>query len=59
MTKYSIKDNDDIKFLLVYIRKMQNTINVEILAIDKMVLLTEIVVDRKESNVSIKKVSVI
>lgn len=44
----SIENDDDIRLSLVYIEKMQNTTNVEILTLIK------VVIDRKGLDISVK-----
>ena len=53
---YIIKDNDNVKFLLAYIKKMQNTTKVERLAINKTASLTKIVVGKKKLDINNKKI---
>ena len=53
---YSIKNDNYIKFLLAHIRKMQNTAEVKASEIHKTASLTEVVVDRKRPDVSVRKV---
>lgn len=50
-----IKNEDDVEFLLAHIRKMQiNTVEVKILAINKMSLSTKTIIDREKSDVNVK-----
>lgn len=42
-----IKDNDNIKSLLAYMRKIYNIIEIESLVIDKMTMLTKIIIGTK------------
>lgn len=53
--RYSIKDDDDVKFPLVNIRKMQNIAESEISAINKTVLLPKAIIGRKKLGISIIK----
>lgn len=55
----SIKDDDDVEHALTYIKKMQNTAKFGILSIDKMTLLTKVMVSRKYLDISIRKVRLI
>lgn len=43
----NIDNNNDVEFLLAYIKKLQNTAEDRILASNKIVLLTKNIVDRK------------
>lgn len=54
----SIED-DDIKFLLVYIKKIQNIVQFKTLASNKMGLLTKAIVSRKRLDINVKKMSYI
>lgn len=54
--KYSIEDDDNVKFSLLHIRKLKNTAEVEALAIDKTVLLIKAMIDKRKSYVSVRKV---
>lgn len=56
---YNIKDNDDIKFLLAYIRKMQNIVEVKVLVIDKIISLTKVTISEKKPDINIRKMWVI
>ena len=51
----NIEDSDNIKFLLIYMRKIQNTAEVRILAINKIASSVKIAENRKKSDVSILK----
>lgn len=55
----SIEDDDDIKFPLAYIRKMQKIAEVPVLVIKKMALSTKDVVGKKRLDISIKNVWVV
>lgn len=57
--KYSIKDNDDVKLSLAYIRKMKNTAKSETSAIDKTILSTKTIIDTGESDVNVRKIWVL
>ena len=52
----SIEDGDDVKLLLAYMKKMQNTAKVGILVNDEIALSTKGAVGRKRIDVSIRKV---
>lgn len=54
--RYSIKDNNDVKLPSAYIRKMQNTVEGETSAIDKIVVSTKATIGRGESDISIRKI---
>lgn len=54
--KYNIKNNNNIKLLLVYIKKTENLIKDEIFAIDKIILSTKVTIGKKKLNINIKKV---
>ena len=54
--RYNIEDDDVVKLSLTYIRKMQNTAKIEVLAIDKMALSTKIIIGEKGLDISVKKV---
>lgn len=53
----NIQNNDNIEFLLVYIKKLQNIAKFRILVIDEMTLLTKAIIGKKRLNISIKKIS--
>lgn len=56
-SKYnSIKDDNDVKLPLAYIKKLQNTSEVGTLASNEIAPSTKDVVSRKKINVSIRKV---
>lgn len=50
----SIKDNDIVKFLLAYVKKMQNIAKVKILASNKTAPSTKAAIGRKGLNVNIE-----
>ena len=52
----SIEDDDNVKLLLAYIKKVQNTTGVGTLAIDETAPSTKGVVGRKEVDISVRKV---
>lgn len=52
-------DDNNNKYLLAYIRKIQNINNVKTLVIDEMVLLIKATVNRKRLDISGRKVSYI
>lgn len=52
-------ENKDVKFLLIYIRKIQKTARFRILITNEIVPLTKAIVRKKELGVSIKKISYI
>lgn len=51
-----INDNNNIKFLLLYIRKIQNTI-FGILTIDKTALLIKTIANKKRLDINIRKIN--
>lgn len=51
----NIKDNNNIKFSLAHIEKLQNIAEVGILASNKIALSTKNIVDRKKVDVNIRK----
>lgn len=52
----SIKDDNDVKFPLAYIKTMQKTNKVPVLEINKIAPSIKAIMDRKELNVNIRKV---
>lgn len=54
--QYSSVKDDNIKLLLIYIRKIQNTTKFKILASNKTALSTKTTVSRKRLDISIRKV---
>lgn len=56
-TKQNGIKNNDVKLLLAYIRKIQNTTEFRILASNKIALLTKAIVSKKKIDISIWKVS--
>lgn len=53
--KYNIKNNNNVKSLLVHIRKMQNVAKSEIIIINKIVLLTKAMINRKNQILRLEK----
>lgn len=54
--RYSIEDDENVKLPSAYIKKMQNTVEVEKLAIDKMAPSIKVAIGGKGPNVSIRKI---
>lgn len=52
--KYNINDKDDVELLSRHFRKMENIAEDEMSTIDKIILLTKTMIDRKELGFSIR-----
>lgn len=54
--KYNIEDDNNVKLPLAYIRKIINTAENVTSVIDKTILSTKAIIDKRKSNVHVEKI---